>query len=190
MQQRDILLALLLQWCANRQGITKNLTLSVLPKAPQQISSRAKSKTQLGEHSAISSALVLVKMTPASWRCETLKIPSWQVFLIVPSHVSSSGNRSHSGMWTSVSFWFVSTVMMNCVTRAESLFWPWEGAEVILNWGFTTFLNRSLCAALAQSASSFLGSGKSELPDRGPVRPGRLKLSSTGLARFGQWVGL
>lgn len=45
-------------------GITKNLTLSVLSKAPQHIINRTKKLS--GEHSAISAGLVLVGMVSSS----------------------------------------------------------------------------------------------------------------------------
>lgn len=105
-------------------GITKNLTLSVLPKAPQHISNRTKKLSV--EHSAINSGLVLVEIVSSSWSCEvTLKILSWPAFLVVLFCVNSSGNRSHPAMWTSISFdllaqsWCVR--LLSWMARAGSL---------------------------------------------------------------------
>lgn len=126
MQQGDILLPLLFHWCANRQRTARNLSWSVFPKAPQQISNRAKS----GEHAAISSPLVTDRMISPFWRCEgMLKTPSEQTVPAGPRHVSSYGNRSCAGTQVLISFWFTGTVTicLSHTAEAESLFWHYWG---------------------------------------------------------------
>lgn len=151
-------------------GITKNLTLSVLRRAPQHSSNRAEKLS--GEHSAITSALVVVGMVTSSWGYEvTLKIPSWRAFLVVLFRVISSGTRSHSGMWTSVSF-----DLMCPFSELYGQSWACSGLEKVQRW----MLRWSWTGAsppfwiklfvLAKCAHSFLCSGKSKLRVSGPAR--------------------